>query len=72
MHKNKSRLNSEKAFYHLFPNPLSCCLLYKNLKNKTLRTVILYLVLSRCKSWSLTFREDILRVFKNRVLRRMF
>jgi hypothetical protein len=37
------------------------------------KTIILLLVLYRCETWSVTLREEHkLRVFKNRVLRRMF
>ena len=37
------------------------------------RTIILPLVLYGCETWSLTLREDHrLRVFENRVLRRIF
>jgi hypothetical protein len=42
-------------------------------KIKTYRTIILPVVLYGCEIWSLTFREGYsLRVFKNRVLRRIF
>jgi hypothetical protein len=42
-------------------------------KIRVYRTVILPVVLYRCETWSLTLREDQrLRVFKNRVLRRVF
>jgi len=48
-------------------------LLSKNLKIKIYRTVILPLVLYGCETWSLTLREERrLRVFGNRVLRRIF
>ena len=37
------------------------------------RTIILPVVLYGCETWSLTFREERrLRVFENRVLRRVF
>jgi hypothetical protein len=37
------------------------------------KTIILPLVLYRCETWSLTLREEhSLRVFENRVLRRIF
>ena len=52
---------------------LSSSLLSKNLKIKIYRTVILPVVLYGCETWSLTLREKSrLRVFKNRVLRRIF
>ena len=45
----------------------------KNLKIKIHRTIILPIVLYGCEIWSLTLREERrLRVFENRVLRRMF
>jgi hypothetical protein len=48
-------------------------LLYKNVKIKIHRTTILPVVLYGCETWLLTMREDCrLRVFKNRVLRRIF
>jgi hypothetical protein len=46
---------------------------YKNLKIKIYKTVILPVVLYGCETWSLTLREEHrLRVFENRVLRRIF
>jgi len=48
-------------------------LLSKNLKIKMYRTIILPVVLYGCETWSLTLREERrLRVFENRVLRRIF
>jgi len=48
-------------------------LLSKNLKIKIYRTIILPAVLYGCETWSLTLREEHrLRVFENRVLRRIF
>jgi len=48
-------------------------LLSKNLKIKIYRTIILPIVLYGFKTWSLALREERrLRVFENRVLRRMF
>ena len=68
-----SRLKSGNACYHLVQNLLSSRLLYKNLKNKIYRTIILPVVLHGCETWSLTLREERkLRVFKNMVLRRIF
>jgi hypothetical protein len=47
-------------------------LLSKNLKIKIYRTIILPVVLYGCETWSLTLREERrLRVFENRVLRRI-
>jgi hypothetical protein len=48
-------------------------LLFKNLKIKIYKTIILPVVLYGCETWSLTLREEHrLRVFENRVLRRIF
>jgi hypothetical protein len=45
----------------------------KEHKIRTYKTIILPLVLYGCKTWSLTLREELrLRVFENRVLRRIF
>ena len=54
-------------------NLLSSSLLSKKLKIKIYRTIILPVVLHGCETWSLTLREERrLRVFENRVLRRLF
>ena len=54
-------------------NLLSSSLLSKNLKIKIYRNIILPVVLYGCETWSLTLREEHrLRVFENRVLRRIF
>ena len=54
-------------------NLLSSSLLSKNLKIKMYRTIILPVVLYGCGPWSLTLREERrLRVFENKVLRRIF
>jgi hypothetical protein len=69
----KSRLNSGNACYYSVHNLLSFCLISKNLKIKIYETVILPVVLYGCETWSLTLREKHrLRVFENRVLRRIF
>ena len=48
-------------------------MLSKNLKIKIYRNIILPVVLYGCETWSLTLREECrLRVFENRVLRRIF
>jgi len=48
-------------------------LLPKNVKIKIYRTIIFPVVLCGCENWSLTLREGRrLRVFENRVLRRIF
>ena len=54
-------------------NLLSSALLSKNLKIKMYRPIILPVVLCGCEIWSLALREECgLRVFENRVLRRIF
>jgi hypothetical protein len=69
----KRRLNSGNACYHLVQSLLSSRLLSKKLKIRIYKTVILPVVLYGCETWSLTLREDHrLRVFENRVLRRIF
>jgi hypothetical protein len=67
------RLNSGNACDHSVQNLLSSRLLSKNVKVRIYKTIILPVVLYGCETWSLTIREDHkLRVFENRVLRRMF
>jgi hypothetical protein len=52
---------------------LSSRLLSRNVKVKIYKTIILPVILYGCETWSLTLREEHrLRVFKNRVLRRIF
>ena len=54
-------------------NLLSSSLLCKNLKIKIYRTIILPVVLYGCETWLPTLKEECrLRVFENRVLRRVF
>jgi hypothetical protein len=68
-------VNKFPAFcsYHSVQNLLSSRLISKNLKIKIYKTVILPVVLYGCETWSLTLREEHrLRVFENRVLRRIF
>jgi hypothetical protein len=58
-------LFSPKSF--VFPSHI------RNLKIKIYRIIILPVVLYGCETWSLTLREEHgLRVFENRVLRRIF
>jgi len=69
----KGRLNSGNACYHSVQNLLSSSLLPKNLKMQIYRTIILPVLLYGCETWSLTLKkEHRLRVFENRVLRRIF
>ena len=65
-------LKSGNACCHSLQNLLSSSLLSEKIKIKILRTIILR-VLYGCETWSLTLREEHrLRVFENRVLRRIF
>jgi hypothetical protein len=69
----KRRLNSGNACYHSVQNLLSSRLLSKNLKIRICKTIILPVVLYGCENWPLTLREEYrLKVFENRVLRRIF
>jgi hypothetical protein len=69
----KSILNSGNACYYSFQNLLPFRLISKNLKTKIYKIVIFLVVLYGCETWSLTLREEHrLRVFENRVLRRIF
>jgi sorting nexin-29 len=68
----KSRLKLGNACYYSVQNLLSSRLLSKNLKIEIYRTIILP-VLYGYEAWSLTLREESrLKVFENRVLRRLF
>ena len=69
----KSSLRSGNACYHSVQNILCPRLLSKNLKIKIYRTIILPVVLYRCETWSQTLWEERrLRLFENKVLRRIF
>jgi hypothetical protein len=69
----KRRLNSGNACCHSVQNILYSRLLSKNINIRIYKTIILPVVLYGCKTWSLTLREEHgLRVFENRVLRRIF
>ena len=71
----KSRLKLWNACYYSVQNILSSIFLSKKLKIKiyTRRTIMLPVVLYGCETWSLKLREELrLRVFENRVLRRVF
>jgi len=71
--QEKFRLKSGNAYDHSVQNILSSSLLSKNLKIKIYRTIILPVIFNECETWSLTLREERkLRVFENRVLRRIF
>jgi hypothetical protein len=69
----KSRLNSGNACYHSVQSLLPSRLLSRNVKVKPHKTIILPVVLYGYETWSLTLKEEHrLRVFENRVLRRIF
>jgi hypothetical protein len=71
--KIKRRLNSGNACYHSVQDLLSSRLLSKYLKIRICKTIILAVVLYEYETWSLTLREEhTLKVFENRVLRRIF
>ena len=67
------RLKLGNSCYYSVQNLLSSSLLYKTLKIKIYRTIILPIVLYGCETWSLILREKHrLRVFENRMMRRVF
>jgi hypothetical protein len=67
------RLKSENVCYHSVQNRLSSSFLSTNLKIKIYRAIILAVVLYVCETWSFTMRQERrMRVFENRVLRRIF
>jgi len=69
----KNRLKSGNACSYSVQNLLSSSLLSKNLKINIYINIILPIVLYGCETWLLTLREERrLRVFENRVLRRIF
>ena len=69
----KSRLASGNACCHSVQNRLSSSLLSKNAKIMLYRNIILPVVLYGRETWSPTMREERrLRVFENRVLKRIF
>ena len=77
--RTSKRLQSQECiffkFYIIYLNVtlLFSRLLSKNLKIKIYKTVILPVVLYSCETWSLILREECrLRVFENRILKRIF
>ncbi|KAJ4431549.1 hypothetical protein ANN_20148 [Periplaneta americana] len=70
----KRRINMGNACHYSVEKLLSSSLLSKNLKVRIYKTVIYYLVvLYGCETWTLTLREEHrLRVFENKVLRKIF
>jgi hypothetical protein len=69
----KRRPNSGNACYHSVQNLLSSRLLLKQIKVRIYKTIILPVVPYGYETWSLRVREEHkLRVFENRVVRRIF
>jgi len=69
----KSTFKSGNACYHSAKNFLSSSLLFKTTEIKTYGTIFLLLCFNACETWSLTLREErTLRVFENKMLRRIF
>jgi hypothetical protein len=69
----KRRLNLGNACYHSVKNLLSSHVLSRIVKVKIFKTIILPFVLYECETWSFMLREEHrLRVFENRVFRRIF
>jgi len=68
----KRRLKSGNACHHSVQNIFPASLLSKNLKIKIYRIIIVLVVLYGCETWMLTLWEECkMRVFENRVLRRL-
>jgi hypothetical protein len=66
------RLNSGNACYHSDRNLLSSSLLLKIVKIRIYKTIILPVVLCGRETWTLALKEEHrLRVFENRVLRKI-
>ena len=72
--KIKCRINMGNVYYYYsFEKSLSSSLLSKKLKVNTYKTIILPVVLYCCETLSLTLRvEHRLRVFENKVLRKIY
>jgi hypothetical protein len=69
----EEELNSGNACYHSVQSILSSRLLSRNVKVKIYKTIILPVVLYGCETWSVALREEHrLRVFENRIVRRIF
>jgi hypothetical protein len=69
----KRRFNSGNACYHSVQNLLSSRLLSKNVKLRIYKTTLLSVVLYGHDTWSLTLREEYIRmVFENRALKKIF
>jgi hypothetical protein len=71
--RSSEQIILRNACYHSVQNLLSSSLLSKNLRIKIYRIIILPVFPYGCEPWSLTLREERrLRVFENRVLKRIF
>ncbi|KAJ4439175.1 hypothetical protein ANN_15134 [Periplaneta americana] len=69
----KRRINMGNACYYSVEKLLSSSLLSKNLKVRIYKTVILPVLQYGCETWTLTLGEEHrLRVFENKVLRKIF
>jgi hypothetical protein len=70
----KRRMNSGNACYHSVQYLLSSCPLSLNIKIRLYKTIILSVARYGCETWSLALRVEHhgLRVFENRVLRKIF
>jgi len=69
----KSKFKSGNACCHAVQNVLTSSLPSKNIMFKIHRTIIWPVVFYGCETWSFTLREERrLRVFENRVVRRIF
>jgi hypothetical protein len=67
------RFNSNNACYHSVQNLLPSRLLSKYVKSRKYTNIIWPIVLYECGIWLLISREEYrMRVFENRVLRRIF
>jgi hypothetical protein len=70
----KSRVDEIQEMLAIIQSKIFCLpVSYKKLNIKIYKTVILPVVLCGCENWSATLREEHrLRIFENRVLRRIF
>jgi hypothetical protein len=67
------RLKSGNICCHSVQNLSSYRLWSKNIKIRIYKTIILPVVPNWCETWALTLTDEVrLRVFENRVLRRIF
>ena len=69
----KCKISMGNACYYSLEKILSSLQLSKKLKVNTFKTIITPVVLYGCEIWTLTLREEHrLRVFQNKVLRKIF